>query len=259
MSAAFDFDGSPGNDDAALRELEPEVVAFARALADAGEHGEAAVLLGDVVDQLLNENGLADAGAAEQAGLAALRVRLEQVDDFDAGLENLDVRRLLVEPRRITMDRPVLLRVDRTFVVDRFAEDVEDAAEGLAADGDGDRTAGVDGLHAAHHSVRRLHGDAAHLALADVVGDFGDDVDRHLAELAVVDDADRVVDRRKVTLIELDVERRSDDLDHLADLVLCCGFLFCHVSPVAGLRSCRVANPATRESLRCWKRRSRSR
>ena len=50
----------------------PEVVALARALADAGEHREAAVLLGDVVDQLLDQHRLADAGAAEQADLAAL-------------------------------------------------------------------------------------------------------------------------------------------------------------------------------------------
>ena len=99
-----------GDDDAGLGEFEPEVVPFARPLADAGEDGEAAVLFGDVVDQLHDQNGLADAGAAEQAGLAALGVRLEEVDDLDAGLEHLDVRRLLVEPRRLAMDRQVVLR-----------------------------------------------------------------------------------------------------------------------------------------------------
>ena len=35
-----------------LRHLEEEVVAFAGALADAGEHRDAAVRLGDVVDEL---------------------------------------------------------------------------------------------------------------------------------------------------------------------------------------------------------------
>ena len=49
--------------------------ALARALADAGEHGIAAVLGGDVVDQLLDQHRLADAGAAEQPDLAALLVR----------------------------------------------------------------------------------------------------------------------------------------------------------------------------------------
>ena len=59
-------------DDARVEELVVEVVALAGALADAGEHRHAAVALGDVVDQLLDQHGLADAGAAEQADLAAL-------------------------------------------------------------------------------------------------------------------------------------------------------------------------------------------
>ncbi len=62
-----------------------EVVALAGALADAGEHRGAAMALGDVVDQLLDQHGLADAGAAEQADLAALGVGGEEVDDLDAG------------------------------------------------------------------------------------------------------------------------------------------------------------------------------
>ena len=80
-------DGSREN--ARLAHLEPEVVALARALADAGEHRVTAVVLGDVVDQLLNEDRLADPGAAEQAGLATARVGREQVDDLEARLEDL--------------------------------------------------------------------------------------------------------------------------------------------------------------------------
>jgi hypothetical protein len=46
------------------------------------------VLGGDVADQLLNQHGLAHAGAAEEADLAALLVGGEQVDDLDAGDED---------------------------------------------------------------------------------------------------------------------------------------------------------------------------
>src|SRR5918999_800726 len=74
---------------AGLLHLEPEVVALARALAHAAERGQALVLLRDVPDELLDEHGLADAGAAEQADLAALGVWGEQVYDLDAGLEDL--------------------------------------------------------------------------------------------------------------------------------------------------------------------------
>src|SRR5207302_280413 len=44
-------------DDAALLELDPQVVALARALAHAGEHGYAAVLRRDVVNELLDDDG----------------------------------------------------------------------------------------------------------------------------------------------------------------------------------------------------------
>ena len=84
-------------DDPRLLELQPEVVALARALADAREHRDAAVLLGQVVDELLDDDGLADAGAAEQADLAAAQVGLDEVDDLDAGLEHLERRGLLLE------------------------------------------------------------------------------------------------------------------------------------------------------------------
>src|SRR3712207_9005185 len=70
-------------EDAGLLHLDPEVVALTRALADAGEHRGATVLLGDALDHLLDDDGLADAGAAEHADLAALDVRLQQVDDLD--------------------------------------------------------------------------------------------------------------------------------------------------------------------------------
>ena len=58
------------------------------------------MLLGDVPDQLLDDDRLADAGAAEDPDLAALLERADQVDDLEAGLEDLDLGRLLVERGR---------------------------------------------------------------------------------------------------------------------------------------------------------------
>ena len=46
------------------------------------------MLCGDVVNELHDDDGLADAGTAEQADLAALQVGLEQVDDLDSGFEH---------------------------------------------------------------------------------------------------------------------------------------------------------------------------
>ena len=126
-------------DHAGLLHLEPEVVALAGALADAGEHRHAAVLLGDVVDQLLDQHRLAEAGAAEQADLAAAHERRDQVDDLDA-------RSRRSPPSARGRGRPAgrggsasARRSPALAVVDRLAEHVPEAAERLLADGDADR------------------------------------------------------------------------------------------------------------------------
>ncbi len=90
---------------AGLDHLPVEVVAFARALADTGENGITAVGAGDVVDEFENENRLADAGAAEQADLAATRVGCEQVNDFDASGKNIGFRGLFGKRRGFGVDR----------------------------------------------------------------------------------------------------------------------------------------------------------
>ena len=100
---AEDHDGL--GDDAGLGHLGDQVVALAAALADAGEHGVARVLLGDVADELLDDDRLADAGPAEDADLAALLERADEVDDLQPGLEDLDIGRLLVERRSGAVDR----------------------------------------------------------------------------------------------------------------------------------------------------------
>ena len=95
-------------DDPGLGHLQEQVVALTGALADTGEHRHAAEVLGDPVDHLLDEHGLADARTAEQADLAALDVRGEQVDDLDAGREDLGLGLELVERRGLTVDPPAL-------------------------------------------------------------------------------------------------------------------------------------------------------
>ncbi len=94
------------------------------------------MLHSDVVDQFLDDDGFADTGAAKQPDLSAAQIRFEQVDDFDAGLEHLKLRRLLVKQRSLTMNRSPLLGFNGAHVVNRLSEDVEHAAESLLADRD---------------------------------------------------------------------------------------------------------------------------
>ena len=159
-------------DDARVEELVVQIVTLAGTLADAGEHRGAAVALGDVVDQLLDQHGLADAGAAEQADLAALCVGCEQIDDLDPRDQDRALGRLVDEQRCRGMDRCGRLCADGATLVDRLADDVEDAAERLRADGHADLRAGVgDGL-AAGQTLGGVHRDRANGVLAKMLGDL---------------------------------------------------------------------------------------
>src|SRR6476661_1291380 len=101
------------------------------------------MLLRDVADELLDDDGLADAGAPEDADLAALLERADEVDDLEAGLEDLYVGRLLIECRSGSMDRQRLLRLDLALAVDRVTEHVEHPPQRRLADGHHDRATGV--------------------------------------------------------------------------------------------------------------------
>ena len=201
----------------------PEIVAFTRPLTHAGKHREAAVLGRHVVDQLLNDNGLANAGAAEQADLATLQKRLDQVDDLDARLKHLFRRRLLVERRCLTVNRHVNLCVHRAEFVHGLAEHVQHATQRLTAHRDRDACAGVDRLHAANHAFGRDHGDATHAAFAKMLLHFHHHVHRVRRHKAVTDNAQRLEDGRHVRLAELNVNGRAADAYDFSD-VLCHSF-----------------------------------
>ena len=58
------------------------------------------------MDQLHHQHGLADAGAAEERGLAALRDRRQQIDRLHASRKNLRCPGLFGKSRRRAMYRP---------------------------------------------------------------------------------------------------------------------------------------------------------
>ena len=234
-------------DDAGLLHLDVEVVALAGPLADAAEGREAAVLGGDVVDQLLDQHGLADAGAAEQADLAALGVGREQVDDLDAGLEDLLGRGQVLGARGGAVDRPAVLALDRLALVDRLAEQVEDATERVLADRDGDRGAGVDDRVAAAQAVGGVHRDRADAVVAEVLLDLEGEVDRVAA----------------VALGHLDLQRRVDLGQLFGKTTSTTTPTTCSTAVAASLeasplsRACR--SPLTQSGASCDVSRARSR
>ena len=84
-------------------------------------------------------------------------------------------------------------------VVDRLAEQVEDAAQGDVADRNRDRAAGVDDLVAALDPVGRVHRDRADAVVAEVLLDLADQLGRFAVAVARRLDRDRRVDLRQLS------------------------------------------------------------
>src|SRR6266481_6392023 len=211
---------------AAFRHFQPQVVAFASALAHAREHGNAAVLHRDVVNQLHDENGLADARTAEEADLAAFQIRLDQIDDFDSCLEHFESGGLIFERWRWAMNRVVSIAHDRAELIDGLAENIHDAAECRAPHWNLDPFSEIVRFHAANHALDRLHRDGADAAFPEVLLHLC----RHIKGLrhvvAFAGTAHGVINRREVPRFKLNVHDGADDL---YDVPHACVFL-CHAA-----------------------------
>src|SRR5581483_4557549 len=198
---------------------------------------------------LRDRHRLADARAAEEADLAAAHVRRDQVDDLDAGLEDLHLRRQLAERRRIAVDRPALAG-RRLAAVDGVADDVPDAAERLIAHGDGDRRARVDDLDAAREPVRRVHRHRAHAIVAEVLLHLRDELASAVAFRHL--DAQRVVDLGQAVR-EDGVEDDALDLDDPAGAL--CSLRCSHVSPYAVSASAPATTSRISWVISAWRAR----
>ena len=128
--------------------------------------------LGDVVDQFHDDNRFADARAAKRANLAAFQERTNQINDLDAGRQNLRAGGLLGQRRRGAVNGIILLGLDRSAFIHRFANDVEHTAHDGLADGHGNRAAGVHDLVAALETFGGGHGDGAHPVVTEMLLHF---------------------------------------------------------------------------------------
>ena len=203
-------------DDARLGHLQEQVVALPGALADAGEHRHAAVLLGLAADHLLDDDGLAHTGAAEHADLAALHVRLEQVDDLDAGLEHHGLGLELVERRGVAVDRPARRRrgSDPSWCRAARPARCRRAPARPRPTGTLIGEPRVLDRRAAHQAVGGLQRDRPDLTVADVLGHLARD--RRSSARRAGRRPQRGVDLGELAGRELDVDHRADDPDDAA-------------------------------------------
>jgi len=82
----------------------PERIALAAALSNAAEHRIPTVLIGDVTNQLIDDDALAHTCATKDANLASPGKGREQVDGLDARLIDFNVHGLFCEWRGGAVD-----------------------------------------------------------------------------------------------------------------------------------------------------------
>ena len=105
------------------------------------------------------------------------------------------------------MDAPAFLGADVALLIDRGAEHVHDAPEGLFADRDGYRRARCLHFYTAFEAVRRAHGDGADDAVSQLLLDLEGQAD--------LLDEEGLVDLGHGVRGELRVHHGTDDLYHL--------------------------------------------
>lgn len=120
-----------------------QIVTLTGTLTDTSEDGVTTVGLGDVVDQLLNEDGLSDTGTTEQTNLSTTSVGGEKVDNLDTGNQNLSGGGLLDELGSLGVNGQELVGLDGTTLVNGVSSDVQDTTKSGRADGDGDGSTGI--------------------------------------------------------------------------------------------------------------------
>ena len=115
------------------------------------------------------------------------------------------------------MDRHGLAVLDRPQLVHGLADHIHHAPQRAAAHGHRNRSALVDGFHAAHHALGGFHGDTAHPAFAQVLLHFQNHSDRIRHVETVADHFERLINRRHRALDKLHVHGGTGNLNYASN------------------------------------------
>ena len=121
---------------------------------------------------ITNCDGTQTTCTAKCTDFAALQEGADQINDLDAGRENLRRRGLVHERRGLTMNGIIFVGLHGALFVHGVAGDVENAAEVFFAHGNGDGAANVDDVNTALETFGAGHGDGTNPAVANRASRF---------------------------------------------------------------------------------------
>jgi len=200
--------------DTTLNHLKVKVISLTGSLSDSSKDRVTSVVHGNVVNQLHDNDSLADSGSTKEANLSSLGVRGKEVHHLDSSDENLTLGGLVNEGGGLSVEGGVLPLAggkDGPLLVHGLADDVQDAAEGLGTHGHLDGRSGVGAALASHEALGGLHGNAADGVLSQVLGNLQDEAGLVLGSINL----QGVQDLGELSGVELDIHNGSN---HLGDL-----------------------------------------
>src|SRR5262249_41407009 len=83
--------------DSRFLHFHPEIIPFTCALTNSSKNRITAVVSGNIIDQLHDEDGFTHPGAAKQPNFSTASIRSKQIHNFDSGIKRLNVHRFLSE------------------------------------------------------------------------------------------------------------------------------------------------------------------
>jgi len=115
------------------------------------------------------------------------------------------------------MNRSEILGVDRSQAIHRTTDDVQNSAETFFADRNGNRCAGILGVHPAHKTVGDIHGDATDNVVTQMLRDFNNQVIFLIVDRGVGNQK-RIQNAGQFPFFESHVNNGTNNLNNLSDI-----------------------------------------
>jgi hypothetical protein len=144
---------------------------------------------GDVVDEFHDKHSLSDTGTAEETNLTSLGIGGEEINNFNAGLENLFSAAELGEGRRLTMDGVALLALDGSTFIDGLTSDTHDTTKSGFADRNHNGTTHIVYLLTTLKTFGGIHGNATDNSVTKMLGYFKDELGFSLRDPETVENS----------------------------------------------------------------------
>ena len=173
------------------------------------------MLLSEVVNKLLNDNGLTNTSAAEEARFTTFDEGLNKVNNLNARFKDLSNSGKGFIFRCRTVNRCVLLNVWHWLAINRFTHYVPNTAESLRTNWHHHRSAGVLNFETTDKAVGRRHSNCTNQISWKMELDFEKYFDVTNGSSSF--NGQRIVDCRHLIQSKLNVNNRANNTDNVTD------------------------------------------